>query len=620
MALSAAPSSDAPVSYEDPSGRRLRQIARKSLLYLRPMWPHLAALLLAGSALTLMLVPVGLLLVDVLWTRILLGTPLPADQAALLQVPVEAFTTGSQLSGPQRQELLSRWLYIAAFTFALGIPCGLALFAYQTWVLQRVNQGLRVDILERLQSLSLRFHREHAAGDAIYRIVQDASTVSRFLEALVLTPAISIGRFLIGVSVVALFDPLFALLLSVVWLPLSILAWRETDKLRCDLREARAASAAVTTRVQELAAALPVVKACGSEEWDAARFARESQLSFNAAREARMRVATYEVQVYWVLGIAMVIAVVAGAAQTRAEESTTAVVLGIQVWTLGLWTFFRSRFSDTANQARIVFVNWGRAQDVFAGLGRVFDLLEREPEMEDTPDAINLSRPREGIRFDEVTFRFAHGQTALERVSFDAPTGSITAIVGPSGAGKSTLLSLLLRLGDPDEGEIFIDGVPLHDFRRASLRDGVSIALQEPLLFGGTIAENIRWAVPEASDEEMREAARVACADAFIESLPDGYETELGERGVKLSTGQRQRLSIARAVLKDPYVLLLDEPTAALDAATEERLVSSLRSWGRDRTLLVVTHRPGTAAMADRVLALDHGRVRSLTRTETSGK
>lgn len=608
-----APPPDPLIAPEDMSWRRLAGIGGKSLSYLRPMWLHLTVMLLIGSVLALILVPVGLLLVDLLWTRILVGTPLPPDQAQLLQVPVEAYTTGTQLSGPERQELLTRWLYIAAFAFGLGIPVGLALFAYQTWILQRINQKLRVDILDRLQSLSLRFHREHAAGDAIYRMVQDASTVSRFLETLVLTPLTAIGRFLIGVLIASLFDPRLALLLLAVWIPLSIVAWFQTRSLRHELREARAASATVTTRVQEVAAALPVVKACGSEAWDAERFARESQHSFDIARGARMRVATYEVQIYWVLGVAMVAAVVAGAINTRTGEATAAVVLGIQVWTLGLWTFFRSRFSDTANQARIVFVNWGRAQDVFAGLGRVFDLLEREPEVEDTPDAQELPPPREGIRFDSVTFHYADDRAALENVSFDASVGSITAIVGPSGAGKSTLLSLLLRLADPDGGQISIDGAPLSRFRRASLRSRVSVALQEPLLFGGSIAENIRWAAPAASDDEVRRAAGVACADAFIEALPDGYDTMLGERGVKLSTGQRQRISIARAVLKDPSVLLLDEPTAALDAATEERLVESLRAWGRDRTLLVVTHRPATAAMADQVLALDHGRVRSLT-------
>lgn len=591
-------------------------IAGRSVRYLQPMAGHLAAMGIAFSALAIVLVPVGLLLVDVLWTRILLGSPLTADQAEALRLPLDPFSTATALSGPQRHEVLTRWFYLAAFAFGVGLPVGLAIFAYQLWILQRINQRLRLDLLDRLQSLSLRFHREHTAGDAVYRMMQDAAQISRFLEALVLTPFGALGRFLLGAGIVALFDPRLALLLLAIWLPLAAIAWRRTSGLRHDLHEARAASARVTSRVQELAAALPVVKACGSERWDTERFAAESLRSFEVARAARLRVASYEVQIYWVLGVAMVIAFAAGAVNARSGHATAAALLGIQAWTLGLWSYFRSRFSEAGSQARTLFVNWGRAQDVFAGLGRVFDLLEREPELDDAPNAIDLPAPRAGIRLDRVTFRYDPAHAALEDVDFTAPAGSITAIVGPSGAGKSTLLSLLLRLADPDHGRVEIDGTDLKRVRRDALRRHVSIALQEPLLFGGTIADNIRWAEPSADDARVRRAAEIACAADFIEALPSGYETMLGERGVKLSTGQRQRIAVARAVLKDPAILLLDEPTAALDADTEERLVRSLRDWGIARTIVVVTHRPTTAAMADRVVTLDRGRVQSVVPAE----
>jgi ATP-binding cassette subfamily B protein len=185
----------------------------------------------------------------------------------------------------------------------------------------------------------------------------------------------------------------------------------------------------------------------------------------------------------------------------------------------------------------------------------------------------------------------------------------VTALLGPTGAGKSTLLSLLLRLFDPDTGRIEIDGVDLRRLQLASLRAGVALALQENLLFGATVRENIRHAKPGASDAEVRAAARVACADAFISALPQGYDTRLGERGAKLSTGQRQRLSIARAVLKDAPILVLDEPTASLDAATESELLQNLTAWGRDRAILLVTHRLSTLRRADRIVCLAGGRV-----------
>jgi ATP-binding cassette subfamily B protein len=213
------------------------------------------------------------------------------------------------------------------------------------------------------------------------------------------------------------------------------------------------------------------------------------------------------------------------------------------------------------------------------------------------------------VRFDGVRFRYQPDRPALEGVDFEAPVGSVTAIVGPTGAGKSTLMALLLRLFDPDRGRIQIDDLDLRDIDLDALRASVGIALQESLLFGATVADNIRYAVPDASDEAVRAAAHVACADGFIEALPAGYETLLGERGTKLSTGQRQRLSIARAVLKDSRILILDEPTAALDAETELEVLSRLARWGEGRLIFLITHRLSTIRQADQILVLGNGRI-----------
>jgi ATP-binding cassette subfamily B protein len=216
---------------------------------------------------------------------------------------------------------------------------------------------------------------------------------------------------------------------------------------------------------------------------------------------------------------------------------------------------------------------------------------------------------RSRVEFRGIDFGYDRERPVLEDVDLVAAAGTVTAIVGPTGSGKSTLMALLLRLFDPDRGEIRIDGTDIRNLMVDSLRAQVAIALQENVLFGSTVRENIRFALPEASDADVREAARVACAQEFVEALPEGYDTLLGERGTKLSTGQRQRISIARAILKDTPILVLDEPTASLDAETELRLLNNLTEWGKGRVIFLITHRLSTIRKADQIVVLEGGRV-----------
>jgi ABC-type multidrug transport system fused ATPase/permease subunit len=249
---------------------------------------------------------------------------------------------------------------------------------------------------------------------------------------------------------------------------------------------------------------------------------------------------------------------------------------------------------------------------VAIGLDRVFEVLDLESGVEDAPNARPLETVRRDVCFRDVHFGYGSERPVLAGVDLHARVGTITAIVGPTGSGKSTLMALLLRLFEPDRGHIEIDGEPLSAFTLESLRHSVSIALQENILFGETIRENIRFAVPGADDAAVRAAAHVSCADEFIERLPEGYDTPLGERGSRLSTGQRQRLSIARAVLKDTPILILDEPTASLDAATELKVMQNLQTWGEDRAIFLITHRLSTIRQADQIAFLRDGRIEEL--------
>jgi ABC-type multidrug transport system fused ATPase/permease subunit len=413
--------------------------------------------------------------------------------------------------------------------------------------------------------------------------------------------------------VVFALDPLLGVTLLLVWPPVLAMGLWFSSRLRVRFRQARETNSALTSRIQETLAGIRVIKAYGAETMEQQRFEQDSLAAFGAAFKARNLYAVFGILLFFVAGSAVIAGLVRGAlaANGGVEVFATGLFgfLGFTVWNYGLFNFFRQRFGQGTTAVEQLMSWWGRAQDIAIGLDRVYELLDLEPEVQDRPDAVELEGLSQGIAFHGVSFAYEPGQPVLEKVDFSAKRGSITAIVGPTGSGKSTLMSLLLRLFDPDEGQIEIDGLDLRELTLASLRSSIAIALQENILFATTVRENLRYAVPDADDARVREAARVSGADDFIEALPGGYDTMLGERGTKLSTGQRQRISIARAVLKDTPILVLDEPTAALDAETEHRVLSNLVEWGRGRAIFLITHRLSTIRRADQILYLRDGRV-----------
>ncbi len=579
---------------------------------LRPVKRHVLRLVAAVCLAFLVGLPLVLLFLDAFWTRALQGEPLTDVEAAFFRLDLSVF--GSEpLSTDARHAVLVRLVGMGLPIGLLFVAIALGLAYYQIWILQRVNQVLRVDLLERLQSLSLRFHAESRVGDAIYRLYQDSAMVTQLIDVLFLQPLQAGGRFVAGLVVVAFFQPLFALLLLLLWPPALLLGFHFSRRLRIGFRAAREANSRLTSRIQETLAGAKVIKAYGAEGYEQARFERDSRAAFSAAFAVRTRFAVMKVMVFWLVGVALISAS-AWAALHAFEEielfgQFVMTALGFHVWTLGLYNSFKGQFGSAAGQVRSLLSLWGRTQDIAIGLDRVFAILDLEPEVRDAEDAVELTSVKQGVAFRGVRFRYQPDRPAIENASLEASVGSVVAVVGPTGSGKSTLMALLLRLFDPEAGAIEIDGVDLRHFRIKSLRRKIAIALQENLLFGATIRENIRYAVPDASDAEVRAAARVACADEFIEKLPEAYDTELGERGTKLSTGQRQRLSIARAILKDTPILVLDEPTASLDAETELRALRNLAEWGRGRVIFLVTHRLSTIRRADRVAVLRGGRV-----------
>jgi ABC-type multidrug transport system fused ATPase/permease subunit len=593
--------------------RLVLRLLWRCLRLLRPVRGHVARLLAGVSLAFLVGLPLGLLFIDVLWTRVLEGEPLTRPEALFFGVEPARFVEVEALPAEARRELARRWIAFGAPLVMLFTGLALAFGYYQIWILQRVNQLLRVELLERLQSLSLRFHAESRIGDAIYRLYQDSAMVTQLIDVLFIQPIQLLARFVVSLALVALIEPLLALLLLALWPPLLALGALFSRRLRTGFRGARESQSRLTSRIQETLAGIRVIKAYGAEGFEQERFERDSREAFAAAFEARSRFAVFKVACFWVVGASMIAGAAWGALHAVGEERLFGVfllgVLGFSAWNLGVYNWFKAHFGGGASSLRWLFGLWGRTQDVAIGLDRVFAVLDLEPEVQDPPDPVPVPALAQGVSFRQVRFRYQPDRPAVEGVSFEAPVGAVTAVVGATGSGKSTLMALLLRLFDPGEGGIALDGIDLRRFRVAELRSRIAIALQENVLFGTTIRENIRYAVPDAPDARVREAARVACADEFAERLPDAYDTELGERGTRLSTGQRQRLSIARAVLKDAPILILDEPTASLDAETELRVLGNLAAWGRGRVIFLVTHRLSTIRRADQVVVLREGRL-----------
>jgi ATP-binding cassette subfamily B protein len=596
---------------DDPlSLKRVLALARRSLPYLREV---LRELLRVGGLLMFFAaigIPLGWFLTDLFTNRLGLGQPLTPFQAKVMLLDPAEFVTVEKLSVHAREVLRDRVTWFGLFMTLIGTPWGIWLTIWWIRMQQRINQSLRNHMMRNTHAGSLRHHSESKVGDSVYRAYQDSAQVTNLMSMFVIPIPMLFGLVTSIISILA-FE---------WWLPLIVLlgiaviyaaGMRVTDRLRHRFRIMRERNSVLTSHIQESMAGIKVVKAFGAENAQQERFEAASRDAFGAAYRARVGFANVNVVVFTfaallVIPLSAVLALKA-AAGDKILAGALFGAIGYSQWSLAVYTSAMGRSTGVLNTSRNLLSMWMRAQDMAIGMDRAFKQVDVEADVSDAPDAIPFEPPRDSIVFDRVSFAYQPDRPVLRDVSLVARTGTVTGLIGPTGSGKSTLVSLVLRLFDPDAGSITVDGINLSKFQLESLRSRVGIALQENLLFGTTIRENIRYAVPDATDEQVREAARIACADEFIERLPDAYDTELGERGAKLSSGQRQRLSIARAVIKDTPVLILDEPTASLDAATELRVLQNLDEWGQGRVILLITHRLSTIRRADQIVYLADG-------------
>lgn len=577
------PPSTAPRSA--PGEATLRRVARFAR-------PHAAAIA----------VLVGL---DLLATPLTLLNPLP------IKIVIDSVLGDAALPGWLDMLLPSAvatsTLALLAFAVALqiGVIGGQQLQALATYVWNtRVGEQLTLDLRTRLfrhaQRLSLQFHDQVGSTHALYRIEWDAQSVQHVVDTLV--PFVTQGVMLLGILVVtALVDWQLALIALAVCPVIFGLSRRHITRVRGDYRQVRELESSALSVVQETLGALRVVKAFGREDAEQQRFRERSRRGVDAKIAISWREGSYGLWVGVATGVGTAAVLLVGARNVLAGATTVGDLVLITGYLASLY-----------GPLREIAQRVGTLQDNLAGADRAFELLDELPEVPEHPEARPLSRAGGEIEFDDVTFGYEKGHPVLRDVNVRIPAGARVGIKGPTGAGKTTLVGLCLRFFDPDRGTIRLDGVDLRQLRLPDLRAQFALVLQEPVLFSTSIAENLTYAKPDATQSEIEAAARAAGAHEFIVGLSEGYDTTVGERGMRLSGGERQRLSLARAFLKDAPILVLDEPTSAVDRETEQRIIEALDRLMEGRTTLMIAHRLSTLESCDEFLEVRDGTVREV--------
>ncbi len=473
-------------------------------------------------------------------------------------------------------------------------------FRYQVYFMARAGMQLLADLRQRvfdkLQGLSLQYLESKAAGDLMSRLVNDIDALNSFFSQ-ALAQMIGALFSLVGIGVAMMLLSWQLGLAVLVMVP--VLLWTTrifTQWARRAFRRTRETLGDVSADLQEELSAVKVAQAFNRTDRNVQRFAERNAANRDANVNATAVTSAFSpaMDVLSTLDLALVVAM-GGMLAIRGMVTPGTVVAFIQY----VQNFFRP--------IQTVAQMWTTAQSALAAAERVFDLLDLPVTVKDEPDAVELTDVRGEVVFEHVSFGYDREEMVLQDVSFRVAPGQTFAIVGPTGAGKTTLVSLLARFYDPDEGKVLVDGLDVRRVAQRSLRRKMGIVTQEPFLFSGTVMDNLRYGRLDASDEEVMAAAKVANADEFIRKLPNGYQTEVGERGKLLSQGQRQLISIARAVLADPRILILDEATASIDTRTEVMIQQALNRLLQGRTSFVIAHRLSTIRNADQLLVIQDG-------------
>ena len=505
---------------------------------------------------------------------------------------IDRFIAAGDRSGLLRVVLLMLGAYVGAWLAQAGQ------FALMATISQRVLRDLRERLFVHLQSLSLSYFDRHPHGELMSRLTNDLDVLNRVLSQQV-TQTVSGLLTLVGILVMMFVINFWLALASMIVFPIMVLfvGW-VGRRTRSGFRDYQMRIGRLNGQLEEMFSGQRVIIAFGQEVRALADFDRAN----NEVRDVGIRAQTFAMLVPPLMGILSNanIAVLAGLGGWMVLEGLATV------GTIATFYNYSRRFAAPLRQLGNLY---NQLQSALAGAERVFEIIDEEPELPDRADAVELTRVEGEVDYDHVDFGYEEGVPVIKDVSLEAWPGRTFALVGPTGAGKTTLVNLLTRFYDVDEGSISIDGIDIRDVKKESLRQQLGIVLQDNFLFSESVMENIRYGRLDATDEEVVAAAKMANADQFIRRLPEGYQTELTERGENLSQGQRQLLSIARAILADPAILVLDEATSSVDTRTEMHIQEALLRLMEGRTSFVIAHRLSTIRDADRILVVRDGRI-----------
>jgi ATP-binding cassette subfamily B protein len=573
----------------EPASETVR-LYRQLLLEARPYWPHI--LLLS--------------LVNLLATPIALLTPVP------LKIAVDSIAGSAPLPAFYRalvpSALLNSIMGLVFFTAALMILIAVldevqsfAAWLLETYTGERLVLDFRAKLFRHIQRLSLSYHDTRGTADSMYRLQYDAQSIQSIAVNGVMPFVSSVLTLVAMIYVIARIDWMLAIVAVTATPALFWVTRSSVGELKGSWKNVKQLESSAMSVLQEVLASIRVVKAFVREDHEQERFIARSRTRLRELIRVVLLQMKFDITISLLIAVTSAVTLSIGILHVRAGTLTLGSLLLVIGYLGQLYAPLRTMSRKTS-----------QLQSAIAGAERALAVLDEVPDVVERATARPLARATGAVEFRSVTFGYTDDAVVLRDVSFQVPAGTSVGIAGPTGAGKTTLLALLTRFYDPTAGQILLDGVDIREVTLRDLRNQFAIVHQDAVLFSTTIAENIIYARPGASQREVEDAARAANAHDFITGLPEGYETVVGERGMRLSGGERQRIALARAFLKDAPLLLLDEPTSSVDVKTESVIMDALGRLMAGRTTFLIAHRLSTLENCDIRITVDHGLVVSV--------